>query len=283
MPQKAGSFSGQEVFKVILLWASATKGWNPASSTWERSQHLDLSPLLHVSLGAHMLVRECGLSAERGGEPGFPKQALIPCGCPCGFSSFLSPSKSMGDTLHNTGRLWWTSACSAVEMRIVPFPVVNEIPENLFWDGNGPCLVCGWLRWLLLWSTCCSRISYSEPEAIATLPLESLVWAQRSRQPGGNRTHMSFLKSCWASLFFVSVSVHYMFVSLEIRSSFEIVSFVLPINFLSLCNQETLCCLVSPPFWPSHELYLWTSVLSIAQYKGCHSPALVRFLLLADI
>lgn len=66
MPQKAGSCSGQEVFKSSYF---ATKGWNPASSTREHYQYLDLSPLLHVSLGTHMLVRACRMFAERGGEP----------------------------------------------------------------------------------------------------------------------------------------------------------------------------------------------------------------------
>lgn len=68
MPQKAGSCLGQEVFKSTYFGPVPQRGKIQALLTQKHSHYLDLSPLLPVSLGAHMLVRECGLFAERGGE-----------------------------------------------------------------------------------------------------------------------------------------------------------------------------------------------------------------------
>lgn len=70
IPQKAGSCLGQEVFKSTYFGPVPQMGKIQALPTQKHSHYLDLSPLFPVSLGAHMLVRECGLFAERGGESG---------------------------------------------------------------------------------------------------------------------------------------------------------------------------------------------------------------------
>lgn len=100
MPQKAGSCSGQEVFKSAYFVPVPQRGEIQALPTQKHSSFLDLRPLLPVSLGAHMLVRECELFAKENRGRCFPRQASVSKARPCCFSSSLRAGMGRRDESH---------------------------------------------------------------------------------------------------------------------------------------------------------------------------------------
>lgn len=174
-----------------------------------------MSPLLHVSLGAHMLVRQCVCVVcweEQNQRRYFPRQASISQGCSCGFSSFLPSSSHWAighrDELHNIMRLWVMHdqgnedgsyrsrgkiLCEKCVWMKIPYTFSGcKLTDTKLCVVDAVCLcsallVAGWGDY------CCAEhaVPGSATQSLkpATLPLECLVWGQHSSYPGRNWIH----------------------------------------------------------------------------------------------
>lgn len=118
------------------------------------------------------------------------------------------------------------------------------------------CLACGWLRWLLLCRTCCSRISRSEPEASHAASGMSGMGDSVAVSLEGTECIHSFLNCCLGlpPLRLSESSPPLPLVPPEIQSCCEphLSSWCTQLLFFHLmCNQDTLCNLVSSKSWHS--------------------------------
>lgn len=175
--------------------------------------------------------------------------------------------------LHNIMRLWgmckvagprkWGWALQKWVEKCVPY--VNENSRALFsgckLTGTKQCLVVYVVRCLWL-AEVTTAVPGSATQSLkpATLPLECLVWGQRSSQPGRNWTHTSFLngylglprlpesspfspglvplelQSCWASFVFLMFTISYL--SLNVQSRYIVWSSAIKILALRSIHFE---------------------------------------------
>lgn len=207
--RKAGSCSWQEVSKSAYFGPVPRRGEIQLSPTQERSQYLELSPLLHVSLRAHMLVRvwvvcwegrEKKKKKNRGGvfsdKHRSPKGVLVASPA----SSRPNPTGQWGVGTSCTtswgceGCLKWRGQGNEdgpwqkwVE-KMCPFPLCEWNSGALFfqganWQAQSSALLLMWCSALLVagWGDyCCAEhaVPGSAAQSLkpATLPLECLVW-----------------------------------------------------------------------------------------------------------
>ena len=227
--RKAGSCSGQEVSKSAYFGPVPRRGEIQLSPTQERSQYLDLSPLLHVSLRAHMLVRVWVVCWEgrgkkkkaRGGvfrdEHRSPKGVLVASPA----SSRPNPTGQWGAGTSCTtswgceGCLKWRGQGNEdgpwqkwVE-KMCPIPLCEWNSGALFFfrvqiDRHKalPCCWCGALPclWLAEVITAVQNMLFQDQPLRAWSQPRCLwnVWygGQRSSQPGRDERTHSFLNCC---------------------------------------------------------------------------------------